>query len=109
MLEQSANPIAADLARRMKPAKQTHPTKAFGQDVLEKAADQFGGLQRNSCGLAGVGVAVRPNHFSRGKDLQTTVAGGGFENVSGEVSQSVFTRTGSGAVDTPLLFPDFGR
>ncbi len=42
--EQGANPVAADLARRMQPAEEPHPTKPSGQDMLKESANEFGRL-----------------------------------------------------------------
>jgi hypothetical protein len=42
LFEQSADAVTADLCRRMQPTKEAHAAEAFGEDMLEKAAEQFG-------------------------------------------------------------------
>ena len=67
--EQSADAITADLASGMEPAKEAHAAEALWQDMLKKAADELGGLQRHGLVLSGVGVTIRPEHLPRGQQL----------------------------------------
>jgi hypothetical protein len=105
LLEQGANAVAPDFGCGMKPAEEAHAREAARQDVLEKAADQFGGLQGNGLVVAGVGVAIRPEHLAGGEDLQGAVAGGRFEYVSSQVSQGVLSGADGLRIDSPVLFP----
>jgi hypothetical protein len=59
--------------------------------MLEKTANEFDGFQGNGCVLAGIGVAIGPADLARGEQLQGPVTRGGFEDVSGQVSQGIFT------------------
>ncbi len=106
--QQGPDAVAPDFAGGMKPAEQAHPAKPFGQDMLEKAADQFGGGQGDGLVLAGVRIAVRPEDFARVGHLQEPIAGGSFEDVTGQVSQSIFTGADGLTIHRPFLFPDFG-
>ncbi len=69
LLEQSADALAADLGCGMKPAKESHPAEPLGQDMLKKAADELGGRQRDGFGLAGLGIAIRPEDLARRQGL----------------------------------------
>lgn len=106
--QQGTDAVAPDFAGGMKPAEQAHPAKPFGQDMLEKAADQFGGGQGDGRVLAGVGIAIRPEDSPGVGGLQEPIAGGSFEDVTGQVSQSVFSGADGLAIHRPVLFPDFG-
>jgi hypothetical protein len=84
LVEQSADAVAPDLGRRMQPAKEPDSGEALWQNMLEKAADQFGRFQRDRLALAGVGVAVGPEDFAGGQLLQLAVGSGGFEDVTSQ-------------------------
>jgi hypothetical protein len=51
LFQQSPNPVELHLGGGMKPAEASHAGVALGQDMLEKAADQFGGSQRQGSAL----------------------------------------------------------
>ena len=105
LFQQGAHTVAADFSGRMKPAKEPHPTKAFGQDVLEITADEFGGIQWDGLVLSGVGIAIRPEHLPGRQPLQLPIAGGSFEDLTGQVGQSVLARTDRLSIHHPGLFP----
>jgi hypothetical protein len=108
LVEQGANAVAPDLCRRMQPAKEPDSGEAFWQNMLEKAADQFGRFQRDGLGLAGLGVAVAPEDFAGGQLLQLAIGGGGLEDVTSQVTEGLFARADSLVIDNPLLVPDSG-
>ena len=108
LFQQGAHTVAADFSGRMKPAKEPHPAKAFGQDVLEKTADEFRGFQSHGLALARVGVAVGPEDPAGRQLLQLPVAGSGLEDVTGQVGQSVFAGPDRLSIHHPGLFPDLG-
>ena len=71
----------------MKPAEEPDPMKAGGKDMLEEAAQQFGGRQVQVSWLAGVALAVRPAHSPVEEQFQGAVARGGFDRVKGFASR----------------------
>jgi hypothetical protein len=100
-VEQSADAITANLACGMKPTKESDAAEPFGQDMLEITADEFGGLQWDGLVLSGVGIAIGPEYLARRQPLQLPIAGGRFEDVTGQVGQSVLARTDGLAIHHP--------
>jgi hypothetical protein len=90
----------------MEPTKEAHPAKAAGKHMLEKAADQFGGSQRDGLLLPGLGIAIGPEHLSGGQALELAIARGGLEDIARQVSQGLFSGTDCLAVYAPVLLPN---
>jgi len=93
----------------MQPAKQTDSAIAARQDMLEKSADQLVSFQVDGLPLAGFGIAVGPAHFAVGQEMDGAIGRGRFEDITGKITQRVFSRTGRLTMHDPGLFPNFGR
>src|ERR1019366_8706939 len=83
--------------------------KAARQHVLEEAAEELKGLKVDLSPGAGATVAKGPAQPAIGQELELAVAGGGFEHVTAEVTQSVLAAAGRGAGNPPALLPHLGR
>ena len=77
--------------------------------MLQKSAEQLVSFQFDEVVLAGFGIAVGPAHFAVGQEMDGAIDGGRFKDVTGEIMQDVFSRTGRLTVHHPRLFPNFGR
>ena len=93
----------------MEPAERANAGEAAGQDMLQEAAEELEGLEPDGGEAARFAFAVAPHQFPVGQDGEGSVGGGGFEDVAGEVAQSVLTRTGGLAADVPPILPHLGR
>ena len=109
LMEQGADTVGADFGGRMQPAEGAHAGKVRRQDVLKEARHEIQGLKPGRGEVAGFAVAIIPAQFAFRQLFKEAVGGGGFEDVPGKVTQSVFTGTGSLSADIPREFPDFGR
>lgn len=109
LVEQSADAVEADFGGRVEPAEGAHAGEVAGQDVLEETAEPLVGFQGQGGELAGLAVAVRPVQAAVGQLLDEAVAGGGFEDVTGEVTQGIFSGAGGLSADVPRGVPDAGR
>ena len=109
LAEQGPHAVATDFGGRMEPAKGAHACKSPGQGVLEKAPHQLDGVEWDEGGFVGFAVAIVPAQLAPGQGLHRPVGGGGFENVTGQVTQRVFTGTGVLKADVPTQLPRLGR
>ena len=107
LVEQGADAVGPDFGRGMVPAETADTAVPLRQDMLEKTADQFVGGQVQVSPLTGLIGAVGPADFSVGQKVQAAIAGGGLEEVAGQVAESFFTRTDGLGVHDPALGPDF--
>ena len=109
MAEQSSHPVGADFGGGVKPAKGSDAGEVRREDVLQEAAHPIERFQQDGGVLAGFAVAIRPSDFTVGLDVQEAVGGGGFEDVTGKVTERVFAGTGRLATDVPMALPNLGR
>ena len=92
----------------MQPAKSAHAREMGRQDVLQKPAHPIHRFQEDGGVLAGFAVAIGPAHFSVRQQLHEAVGGGGFEDVTGEITEGVFAGAGCLATHIPMAFPNLG-
>ena len=80
-----------------------------GQDVLEETAHPVQGLEIHRRSLASFALAIVPAQAAIGQAWHGTIGGGGLEDVTGQVTQSVLARTGRLGAHVPMSFPNLGR
>ena len=105
LFQQGAHAIGADFGRRMQPAKSAHARVTRRQDMLEKTAHELQRLQLEGNELAGFAVAIGPQELALRQELDGAIGRGGFEEVSGKVTQSVESGTDGLATNVPGFFP----
>jgi hypothetical protein len=76
--------------------------------VLEEAAEELERLQIDVGPLAGGAVAVRPAQSTVGQEGEATVAGGGLEDVTAQVTQGGMAGADGLTVRNPALLPGLG-
>jgi len=108
LVEQGADAVEADLGGGMEEAEGADAGEVRRQDVLEEAGHEILRLQVNLGVLPGAGVAISPAQAAVGQLGHEAVAGGGFEDVTGEVAQGVMPGAGVLHADVPGGFPDRG-
>ena len=97
LFKKSAHAIGADFGRRMQPAKSTHPRVTRRQDMRQKTAHELQRLQLEGSELSGFALAVGPQELALRQELDGAIGGGGFEEVTGKVTQRVESGTGGRA------------
>lgn len=90
----------------MQPTEGAHASKAAGQNVLKKTAHELEGLEFDGSPLAGLTVAIGPEEVAVGSDFDSSIAGGGFEDVTRQVAEGVFSGTSMLSADIPRLIPN---
>jgi hypothetical protein len=108
LFEEGADALEVLAAGRMKPTEQTDAMETGGQDVLEEAAEEFERFQIEVTPLASLALTVRPADAAVGQEMEGAVGGGGLEDVTAEIAQSIFARTHRLEIDDPTLLPGFG-
>jgi hypothetical protein len=81
-----------------------HLDKAFGQDMLKEAVDEFLDGQGAELGLAGVGLVTEGDLVVLDLD-DAAIAESDTKDVRGEVLEGDAALADGLAVDDPLLFP----
>jgi hypothetical protein len=89
LVEQGADAVEADFGGGMEVAEGAGAGEVGWQDMLEEAAHELQGLQRQGCEFAGFAVAVDPLEFALGQESEEAIGGGGLEDVTGEIAQGV--------------------
>lgn len=86
-----------------------HFDKAWWQDVLQKAPDEFLCWHRAGSGFVAVGLLIAKGDLVIFKVKQPVVAEGHAKDVGGQIFQSGLTVAHRLAMDDPGLSPDLGR
>ena len=107
MAQKRAHAIEPHFGRRLKPAEGADSSKVRRQDVLQKPAQELKGVQFDGGELAGFAFSISPQNLALGQHLDFAIGGGGFEDVTGEIAQSVFARAGCLRSHVPWMFPDW--
>ena len=107
--EQGADAVEVFATGGMKPAEEADAMEVFGEDVLEEAADQFGGFQIDGGAKASGAVPVRPAQAAVGQEQNLAVGGGGLKDVTAQILQGRLSGTDGLNVHDPALSPDTRR
>jgi len=91
LAKQGPDAVGSDFGGGMQPAEGAHAGERARQDVLEKTAHELQRLQLDGGVPARVALAIVPPQFALRQELDDPVGGGGLEDVTGEVTQGVFT------------------
>ena len=86
-------------------AKVAHFNKAFGQNVLEEAADELLGVEGAGLERAGVGGTVVKGDLAVGQAPDTPVGDGDAKDVGSEVAHGREAVADRLAVDNPIFVP----
>ncbi len=108
-IEQRLDPGKALVSGWAEPTVSSDSTKAFGQDVLEEAANEFVAFEAQELGLSSSALGVLEDDVLAVVSHDGVFAHGGATDVARKVVYNVFARANRLAVGVPMLPPNAGR
>ena len=105
-VQEGEDPFPSLLCCGPEPAVVTNALKAFGQDVLQEAAEELVRVKGESAPLSVAAVFVFEGNVAVVVAEDALVAQGGTGDVGGKIFQGGFTAADGLHVDDPLLSPD---
>jgi len=91
LAKQGPHAVGADFGGWMQPAESADPGETARQYVLQKPSHEFPPVQVDRGRSFGLAVAIVPPHCAVWQELDLLIGGGGLEDVTGEITQGVFT------------------
>lgn len=100
-------PLQRHLVGRVQESEVAHLVEPLGQNVLEKAAQEFQRRKTHCFPLSGVGILVTEPHLVVFQGNDAVVGDGDPVDIAGEVGEHLFRLfEGRPGEDDPVLFPD---